>query len=195
MRRSTKRNARDAIAFEEPDEKKFLSRGRKSLRSQLPRAYCACVMSEQAAFGSRLREQRERRDLSLAALAESTKIAQSLLAALERGDVSGWPPGIYRRAFLRVYASAIGLSPDASVAEFVRLFPESDAAAAPRIEMPDPPPLRLPLPPAPPWPVRPLFFQAAAAAIDAAFVPPLSSGFNRLRGAASWTAAAIFAVV
>jgi hypothetical protein len=61
--------------------------------------------------------------------------------------------------------------------------------------MPDPSALRLTLSPAHPWSVRTLVFQAAAAAIDAAFVLALSSGFNRLTGAASWTAAAIFAVV
>jgi len=151
-------------------------------------------MSEQAAFGSRLRQERERRDISLAAVSESTKIAQSLLAALERGDASGWPPGIYRRAFLRVYATAIGLAPDAIVAEFSRLFPECDPAAAPRVEMPEPGALRLTLAQARAWSIRTLAFQAAAAAIDAGFVLAASAGLNTLMGTANWTTAAIFAV-
>ena len=48
-------------------------------------------------FGNRLRSQRERQQLSLTVIAERTKIKASLLEALERDDVSKWPPGIFRR--------------------------------------------------------------------------------------------------
>jgi transcriptional regulator with XRE-family HTH domain len=77
-----------------------------------------------AAFGRRLREARERRGIALDAVSESTKIKTSLLAGLERGDVSAWPRGIFRRAFVREYARAIGLPPPAVLAEFSRLFPD-----------------------------------------------------------------------
>ena len=76
-------------------------------------------------FGARLRRQRERRGVTLAAVAESTKIKRSLLVDLERGDLSRWPTGIYRRAFLREYADAIGASPTDTVSECLRLFPEA----------------------------------------------------------------------
>ena len=79
-------------------------------------------------FGARLRQQRERRGISLAAVADSTKIKQSLLADLERGDLSRWPAGIFRRAFLREYAEAIGADAADTVGECLRLFPESGAA-------------------------------------------------------------------
>ena len=62
-------------------------------------------------FGRRLRDARERKGIALEAVAESTKIKMSLLAGLERGDVSRWPNGIFRRAFVREYAAAIGLQP------------------------------------------------------------------------------------
>jgi transcriptional regulator with XRE-family HTH domain len=62
-------------------------------------------------FGDRLRVQRESLGLTLDAVAASTKIKVSLLAGLERNDLSRWPEGIYGRGFLRAYADAIGISP------------------------------------------------------------------------------------
>ena len=82
------------------------------------------------AFGRRLREAREHKGIALEAVAESTKIKMSLLASLERGDVSQWPGGIFRRAFVREYAAAIGLQPATVLAEFSRLFPEEGGADA-----------------------------------------------------------------
>jgi transcriptional regulator with XRE-family HTH domain len=75
-------------------------------------------------FGERLRAHRERQGISLRSIADSTKIKHSLLEALERGNVSQWPQGLYRRAYLRDYATAIGLPPEPLLAEFLRLFPE-----------------------------------------------------------------------
>jgi len=75
-------------------------------------------------FGSRLKERRESQGITLEAIAESTKIRVSLLAALERNDLSQWPSGIFRRAFIREYAAAIGLPPEPTVVECLRLLPE-----------------------------------------------------------------------
>lgn len=83
-------------------------------------------------FGRRLRVQRERLGIPLEAIAASTKIARSLLADLERGDLSKWPGGIYRRAFFREYAVMIGLPADARLAEFLDLFPDEAAPAGAR---------------------------------------------------------------
>lgn len=80
-------------------------------------------MSE--SFGARMRRRREEQHIALAAIAEKTKIKQSLLDALERDDISHWPTGIFRRAFIRAYAHAIGLDPDAVVKEFFEVFPET----------------------------------------------------------------------
>ena len=75
-------------------------------------------------FGTRLRLQRERQQISLAEIAERTKIRQPLLESLERGDVRDWPSGIFRRSYLRAYARAIGLDPEATVREFLALYPD-----------------------------------------------------------------------
>src|SRR5213596_2492767 len=79
-------------------------------------------MSER--FGARLRQQRERQQIALTTIAEQTKISASLLEALERDDVSHWPGGIFRRSFIRSYAHAVGLEPDAIVHEFLELHPD-----------------------------------------------------------------------
>ena len=68
-------------------------------------------------FCSRLRRERERRQIALSSISANTKIRVGLFESLERGDVSRWPAGIYRRAIIRAYASGVGLDPDDPPAE------------------------------------------------------------------------------
>src|SRR2546421_13079425 len=75
-------------------------------------------------FGTRLRRHRERQQIDLASIAAQTKIHQPLLEGLEADNVSHWPSGIFRRAFIRAYAHAIGLQPDDVVREFMELNPD-----------------------------------------------------------------------
>jgi transcriptional regulator with XRE-family HTH domain len=92
-------------------------------------------------FGARLRQERERRRISLASIAENTKIKASLFAELERDDVSRWPAGIFRRSYVRAYADAIGLDADSVVREFLERFPDPAPAPAPgKIRASDAPP-------------------------------------------------------
>lgn len=106
-------------------------------------------MKSQHAFGEALRRHRERSGVSIESIARETKISASLLKALERGDCSRWPPGIYSRSYVRDYAVAVGLDPDDLASQFAdcfaqTAFPERAAelakkkADAPRVE-----PLRL----------------------------------------------------
>jgi transcriptional regulator with XRE-family HTH domain len=81
-------------------------------------------------FGARLRQRRERQQITLSTIAEQTKIKVSLLEALEQDDVSHWPSGIFRRAFIRAYAHAIGLEPDVVVREFLELYPDPTEVVA-----------------------------------------------------------------
>src|ERR1051325_5979995 len=75
-------------------------------------------------FGARLRAQRKARQLTLGAIAAETRIKQSLLNGLECDDLSAWPKGIFRRSFVRDYARAIGLDPEAVVREFLEHHPD-----------------------------------------------------------------------
>lgn len=79
-------------------------------------------MSE--SFGGRLRERREAQAIALATIAQRTKIKESLLEGLERDDLSHWPSGIFRRAYVRSYAEAIGLNGDLVVREFLARYPD-----------------------------------------------------------------------
>jgi hypothetical protein len=75
-------------------------------------------------FGTGLRAQRERRSVTLAAISAQTKIKVALLEGLERDDLSRWPQGIFRKAYVRSYAAAVGLDPDVVVRQFLEVYPE-----------------------------------------------------------------------
>jgi transcriptional regulator with XRE-family HTH domain len=105
------------------------------------------------AFGPRLKALRERRGVTLDAISHTTKVSASLLDALERGDVSHWPKGIYRRAFFREYLGAIGLPAEPHFSEFLVLFPDGEDRPATLADAHGDgvAPLRLTLAPAPRW--------------------------------------------
>ena len=105
------------------------------------------MIAERRAFGDRLRRHRERQNVSLAQIAEATKVAASLFAGLERGDCSRWPGGVYNRAFVRGYAAAVQLDPDEVTAEFLEYYeaPTAQPAARPAATGTEAPPARPPL--------------------------------------------------
>ena len=80
-------------------------------------------------FGGKLRDARDRRGMSLRQIANATKISIGALEALERNDVSKLPGGIFSRAFVRSYASEVGLDPDATIQEFIAQFPNGSVIA------------------------------------------------------------------
>jgi transcriptional regulator with XRE-family HTH domain len=82
-------------------------------------------------YCAQLKEVRERRGITLAAIANRSKVSEGLYAALERADVSRWPTGIYRRSFFREYAIALGLPVDSSLSEFLQLFPDDGEQRTP----------------------------------------------------------------
>jgi len=86
-------------------------------------------MTAQDTFIVRLRRHRERNRIPLDEIAADTRVKRELLEAFERGDLSAWPRGLYARAWVRAYASAIGLDPIDTVDEFCRLFPQGDRRA------------------------------------------------------------------
>ena len=88
-------------------------------------------MTPQETFISRLRRHRERNYISLEEIVSKTRIKREQLEAFERGDLESWPRGIYARAWVRGYASVIGLDPIDTVDEFCKLFPHGDRRAQP----------------------------------------------------------------
>lgn len=62
-----------------------------------------------ARFGDLLREQRERKGITLEQAAEDTRIREKFLAALETGDHHALPGAVYTKGFLRSYAEYLDL--------------------------------------------------------------------------------------
>src|SRR5512141_1941253 len=86
-------------------------------------------MTPQETFITRLRRHRERNRISLDEIVSHTRIKREQLEAFERGDLDAWPRGIYARAWVRGYATVIGLDPIDTVDEFCKLFPQGDRRA------------------------------------------------------------------
>jgi cytoskeletal protein RodZ len=83
-------------------------------------------------LGAKLKRAREERGLPLGDIANRTKIAVTALEALERNDLSRLPGGIFGRAFVRAYATELGLDPDETVADFHVALEEAERRAAER---------------------------------------------------------------
>ena len=148
-------------------------------------------MSERDAFGPSLKAERDRRGIPLQTIADSTKIGISLLAALERNDVSRWPNGIYRRSFVREYFAALGLPPEPFVADFVRMFPDE----GPCPEVAETTEFRLTLEEGPSASLRMLRTRALIAGIEVALVLVLGSIFAWLLETPVWSASGLVALV
>ena len=79
-------------------------------------------------MGSRLRAAREAKQLSVRAIAKTTKIPVGALEALEENDVARLPGGIFSRGFVRSYAAAVGLNPEQTLRDFVAQLPAHETA-------------------------------------------------------------------
>ena len=146
------------------------------------------MIRECQTFGSRLRAERERRGISLDSIAAKTKIKKSFLESLERGDFSKWPAGtVFRRAYVRDYATAIGLSPESVVVDFIRLSPVDDEPIV------APSPLTLTFDTASTWRSRLDARRARAAAIEAGGLLALGAILALLTGGSVWTTAGTLA--
>lgn len=76
----------------------------------------------------RLRQAREEQGIDIDALAKRTRIRVHLLEAVEQGRFEALPRGVYARAVIRAYASAVGVEPNRVVTEVAPLLPEAEDA-------------------------------------------------------------------
>ncbi|HXV75007.1 MAG TPA: helix-turn-helix domain-containing protein [Candidatus Polarisedimenticolaceae bacterium] len=72
-----------------------------------------------ASFGEKLRRARESRSITLEEIADGTKIGVRYLRALEENDFEPLPGGVFDRGYVRAFAQAVGLDPDATVRAFL----------------------------------------------------------------------------
>lgn len=152
-------------------------------------------MTSPKAFGDMLRRQREKRGIALKTIADQTKIGPAFLVALERGDCSKWPGGIYSRAWIRAYADAIGLDGDEVTAQFARwfsrnAFPEGEPIPPPinPAEVPRAAPLRLTLAPDPEARLRVATHRALLFAVDVVLALAIAAGVSWVTTVGFWEA-------
>ena len=73
-------------------------------------------------IGPRLREARKLRGLTILDIESTTKIPRRQLLAIEREDFDALPVGLYRRSYVRAYASTVGLDADEVARDYVEQF-------------------------------------------------------------------------
>ena len=71
-----------------------------------------------ASFGERLKQEREKRNMTLEEVASVTKISVRNLRALEQEKFDQMPGGIFNRGFVRSYAKHLGLDDEQVVADY-----------------------------------------------------------------------------
>ncbi len=75
-------------------------------------------MSDWSDIGEKLKEAREERELTLAEVANETRIPIGTLRALERNDHSKFPSPVYSRSFLEKYAEFLGVEAEEDLVNF-----------------------------------------------------------------------------
>ena len=81
-------------------------------------------------FGEEIRRERELREITLAEVAEATKISVRFLEAIEINDFACLPGGLYNRGIVRAYCQFIGADSEAMVNAY--LLEEQTRAASSR---------------------------------------------------------------
>lgn len=83
-------------------------------------------------FGEKLKQEREKRKITLEQISSSTKIGTRMLQALEEDKFNQLPGGIFNKGFVRAYSRVVGLDEDQTVAEYLQA---SGDAAPPSTEI------------------------------------------------------------
>jgi cytoskeleton protein RodZ len=81
-------------------------------------------------FCDELRWERERRQVSIEAICEQTKVASRHLLALEAGEYDALPGGVFRKGIVRSYLAAVGLDEVPWIERFEASLRESGTANA-----------------------------------------------------------------
>ncbi len=71
-------------------------------------------------FGAKLKQEREKRKISLEQISLSTKIGTRMLQALEEDKFNQLPGGIFNKGFVRAYSRVVGLDEDQTVADYMQ---------------------------------------------------------------------------
>jgi transcriptional regulator with XRE-family HTH domain len=88
-------------------------------------------MTSREAFGPNLRRLRLRAGISIEEVSNRTNVSPELWEAMEHNDFSRWPTGVAARAYVRDYATIVGIDPDETIDEFCRVAPQGDRRREP----------------------------------------------------------------
>jgi cytoskeleton protein RodZ len=80
-------------------------------------------------FGEKLKQERERRKVTLEQISVSTKIGSRMLQALEEDKFNQLPGGIFNKGFVRAYARCVGLDEDQTVADYLQASGDAPPAS------------------------------------------------------------------
>ena len=81
-------------------------------------------------FGKTLKSAREAKGLSVAQVAEATRLLPRIVEDLEKEDFSHLPAPIYGRGFVKLYCEAVGLDPKPMIEAFMSIYADKHAAGA-----------------------------------------------------------------
>ena len=83
--------------------------------------FCIKKIAPAISLGKKLRDARERVNLSVEELSNRTHLQSKYITAIEAGEFSSLPKAkAYRLAYIKEYAAAVGLASDACITEFTR---------------------------------------------------------------------------
>ena len=84
-------------------------------------------------FGTFLKEERERRQVSLADISQTTKLSVSSLKLMEEGNLDDLPPDVFVRGFIRSYAKTLGIPSSEPLGLLDQILSERRRAAEPPV--------------------------------------------------------------
>jgi cytoskeleton protein RodZ len=91
-----------------------------SQRSKIPFAIHRKRETGLPSFGEKLKQEREKRKITLEQISSSTKIGTRMLQALEEDKFHQLPGGIFNKGFVRAYSRFVGLDEDQIVADYLQ---------------------------------------------------------------------------
>jgi cytoskeleton protein RodZ len=72
-----------------------------------------------ASFGAQLKQEREKRKVTLDDISLTTKISTRMLRALEEEQFDQLPGGIFNKGFIRAYARCLGMDEEQAIADYL----------------------------------------------------------------------------
>jgi len=84
-------------------------------------------------FGTFLKTEREKRQVTLAELSQATKLSVSSLKVMEAGNLDDLPPDVFVRGFIRSYAKTLGISSNEPLGLLDQVLSERRRAAEPPV--------------------------------------------------------------